>query len=370
MLNIIFITFIDLLNSLTHRSHHMIDFLKNRYESTIVFCRYDSKDVYIRNYEKLKIIGIPVEFYNLFKPLTLYESLTKIDGRHYDICIAQGPWAGLCGIEMYKSKFVNFLVYEDIDYFPGAFIQPDIYTKVKLIEEECIRNSDITFSVSHSLKDLREKQTGIKTYFLPNGIKKGIFTREKNNHKGINLIYSGSLEEWSGLEIPIKALPGLKRELGIVNLIIVGKGMYEKNYKDLVSVLDLTESVKFVGKVQYKDLPYYYKNADMGLCTFMPTEFVRYSFPIKLVEYMAAGIPSISTDIGELKNIVHKHKCGMNIYYNIADFQDKILYLYNNKMKFDEMGLNGYNSSKQYYWDDIFNEEFKIIYNKLYNKNN
>lgn len=44
-MKILFITFIDILNSLPQRSHHLIDYLKERYDLTVVFCRYDDLGV-------------------------------------------------------------------------------------------------------------------------------------------------------------------------------------------------------------------------------------------------------------------------------------------------------------------------------------
>lgn len=367
-MKLLFITFIDILNSLPQRSHHLIKFLSGKYDLTVVFCRYDDLDIINTTENGVRYIGIPVKFSSLFSPLTLYKTLSKIDVKHYDICIAQGPWAGIAAVELLKTGKIDFLAYEDIDYFPAFFEYEEIYNRTAQMEKYCIQNADVTFSVNHYLVDLREKQTGIMPHYIPNGVNYKIFQREKIKHNGICLVFSGSLEHWSGLELPIRSLPSLRRELGNVYMIVLGKGKYDDKFKKLVSDLKLNEYVKFYGKVRYEELPFYFSMADVGLCTLFPTELIKYSFPLKAIEYMAAGLPVVATDMGDLGDLIKKYECGITIEYSKVIFEEKIIELLQNKKKLYELSHNGIEASKLYDWNDIFKKELKIINKKLQNR--
>ncbi|SNX52811.1 glycosyltransferase family 4 protein [Thermoanaerobacterium sp. RBIITD] len=364
-MKILFITFIDILNSLPQRSHHIIEFLKGKYDLTVVFCRYDDLGILKKKDEMIKYIGIPVKFASLFSPMTLYKSYIELDSEKYDVCIAQGPWAGITAVELLKAGKINFLAYEDIDYFPAFFEYEDVYNRTKYMEKYCIENSDVTFSVNQHLVELREHMTGITPYYIPNGVNYEIFKNEKAIHEGICLIFSGSLEHWSGMELPIKALPILRRECGNVYIEIIGRGKYEPTLRKLARDYMVDDYVHFNGIVKYNDLPNYFKKADIGLCTLFPTELIKYSFPLKAIEYMASGLPVIATDIGDLGDLIKNNECGITIEYNIIDYIEKTIELINGKNKMMICGQNGRKLAISYDWNEIFKKEMKIIYEKL-----
>ncbi|WP_284680626.1 glycosyltransferase family 4 protein [Aceticella autotrophica] len=364
-MEILFMTFIDILNSLPQRSHHIIDFLKERYDLTVLFCRYNESGVFNKKDGKTKYIGIPVKFYDLFNPMTLYNAYTEINKESYDICIAQGPWMGIVAVEFKKSGKINLLAYEDIDYFPDFFQYEEIYNSTRNMEKFCIENADVTFSVNRYLIKLREEQTGITPYYIPNGVKFNIFQKREKEHEGLCLIFSGSLEHWSGLELPIKVLPALRREFKEVYVRVLGKGHYEAALKKLVADLKIDDYIHFYGKVEYNDLPYYFSMADIGLCTLFPTELINYSFPLKAVEYMAAGLPVVATDMGELGDLIKKNKCGITITYSYTDLLEKLIMLLNNPDKLRSMGSNGLKAAEMYDWKNLFEKELNIILQKL-----
>lgn len=366
-MKILFITFIDILNSLPQRSHHLIEFLKDKYEFTVVFCRYDDLGLFKRKENNIKYIGIPVKFASLFSPMTLYNSYIKLDDEKYDVCIAQGPWAGITAVELLKCGRIKYLAYEDIDYFPAFFDYEDIYNRTRYMEKYCIENSNITFSVNKYLIKLRNDMTGITPYYIPNGVDNKNFKKEKLEHDGICLIFSGSLEHWSGLELPIKALPIIRREFGNVYINILGRGKYEGELRKLSSDYKVNEYIHFIGKVKYSDLPLFFCKADIGLCTLFPTELIKYSFPLKAIEYMSSGLPVIATDIGDLGELIKNGECGITIEYNINDFVNKTLDMIADKDKIRLYGENGKKLAINYEWNNIFKREMKLILDNLYN---
>lgn len=56
-------------------------------------------------------------------------------------------------------------------------------------------------------------------------------------------------------------------------------------------------NVAYVGARPFEELPAYLNLMDVGLVPYGPTEFNRWSFPLKTLEYMAAGRPVVATSL-------------------------------------------------------------------------
>jgi teichuronic acid biosynthesis glycosyltransferase TuaH len=56
-------------------------------------------------------------------------------------------------------------------------------------------------------------------------------------------------------------------------------------------------NVAYLGYRSFEDLPSYLKLVDVGLVPYGPTEFNRWSFPMKTLEYLAAGRPVVATSL-------------------------------------------------------------------------
>jgi teichuronic acid biosynthesis glycosyltransferase TuaH len=54
-------------------------------------------------------------------------------------------------------------------------------------------------------------------------------------------------------------------------------------------------NVHYVGPVPFEELPQWFARLDVGLTPYADTAFNRASFPLKTLEYLAAGLPVVST---------------------------------------------------------------------------
>jgi hypothetical protein len=63
--------------------------------------------------------------------------------------------------------------------------------------------------------------------------------------------------------------------------------------------------VHLLGRQQYTDLPAYCKGFDVALNPFRINELTLSANPLKVREYLAAGLPVVSTDIPEVAVLEH-----------------------------------------------------------------
>jgi glycosyltransferase involved in cell wall biosynthesis len=79
-----------------------------------------------------------------------------------------------------------------------------------------------------------------------------------------------------------------------------------------------------------------------GLVVLHPLLSYQDSFPVKMFEYMAAGIPVIASDFSLWRSIISNNNCGICCDpLNVEAIREAALYLYNNQDKAREMGNNG-----------------------------
>ncbi|RSM84336.1 hypothetical protein DMH04_21850 [Kibdelosporangium aridum] len=62
-------------------------------------------------------------------------------------------------------------------------------------------------------------------------------------------------------------------------------------------------NVHHVGAVPFEELPRWFARIDVGLTPYADTAFNRASFPLKTLEYLAAGLPVVSTDLPASKRL-------------------------------------------------------------------
>lgn len=139
---------------------------------------------------------------------------------------------------------------------------------------------------------------------IPNGIDVEHFAQELPPFREfcdgkVNILFVGRLEKRKGLRYLLGAFARLKWDYPNLRLLVVGPGRIHKDYWQLLSERNV-EDVVFVGGVPYRDLPRYYRTAD--LCCFPATG--KESFGIVLLEAMAAGKPIVASDIEGFRCVV------------------------------------------------------------------
>ncbi|MDI6601140.1 MAG: glycosyltransferase [Thermoanaerobacteraceae bacterium] len=358
------VTFIDMERSLKQRPHYLVDYLKGKGSLHVLSVKYGQRigRREIKDYCDYVNTIIECRFMDLFNENFLYERLGP--DSFYDVVICEGPWAGLLGMRLKDKGQARLYVYEDIDYFPAFFEYDFIYETVRRMENRCMEKADLIFSVSKTLKELRSSYLDSNKIFLsPNGIEKiNTTTCIRDN----TIIYAGTIDEWSGLDMVLKAYSEVVPTERKSKLLIYGDGKKINEYKNMINRLNIADRAFIKGKIPHETLLEVYNRSLIGLCVLKPTEVVRYSFPIKLLEYMASGLLVVTTKHGDMEGIVSQSGCGILVDYEKNKIKDAILCLLNMDMEERlEMTDKGIKFAKSFMWEKIFEDELNIIQARL-----
>jgi glycosyltransferase involved in cell wall biosynthesis len=77
-------------------------------------------------------------------------------------------------------------------------------------------------------------------------------------------------------------------------MVVLGKATTD------ISALERAPNIHVLGRQPYRDLPAYCKGFDVALNPFRINELTLNANPLKVREYLAAGLPVVSTDIPEV----------------------------------------------------------------------
>ena len=110
--------------------------------------------------------------------------------------------------------------------------------------------------------------------------------------------YMGSLFSFSGLLQVVADFSKLSEASD--RLLIIGGGEIENELRKKVKELNLENRVIFTGVISYNELPEYLSISDALINPFESTLVTNLALPHKVLQYLAIGIPTISTKLSGL----------------------------------------------------------------------
>lgn len=166
----------------------------------------------------------------------------------------------------------------------------------------------------------------------------------------------------NGVDVLIKAIAGLKKEIPDIKLHIIGDGPERENLEFQVSSSKLQDSVKFIGEVSYDEIPKYLSEADV-FARASRSEGMGNAF----IEALAAGIPIIGTPVGGIPDIIEDGQTGL--FANVNDPKDlaeKMKMLLNDGALRAQIVESGQKMiAERFDWNKIANSYERIFSQKL-----
>jgi glycosyltransferase involved in cell wall biosynthesis len=109
------------------------------------------------------------------------------------------------------------------------------------------------------------------------------------------ITYMGSFFYFSGLPEVIARFAQLTPIYSHVKLLLIGGGEQEMQLREMVRTLGLDSKVIFTGFVSYGELPNYLALSTVAINPLEIGRVASVAFPHKVLQYLAAGLPVVST---------------------------------------------------------------------------
>ena len=237
----------------------------------------------------------------------------------YQIAHYRNIWDGLSIAQNkknfeYKTLFeVNGLPSIELKYhYPG--IDPNLLAKIKEQEIATLHLSDAIVCPSNVTRDyivslgLNRKLVTV----IPNGVSPSDFSPSplpSREGRIPVLLYIGTLADWQGLEVVIKALPEILEQQP-VRLQIVGRGRsrQRKLLARQIRKLGIEEQVIIQPAVPHHEIPALIESADICVAPLGLNDrnVTQGACPIKLLEYMASSRPLIASNMPIVRELVRE----------------------------------------------------------------
>ena len=252
-------------------------------------------------------------------------------------------------------------------YFPKLFRKPVSVILQEAQDYLCSNSRCIV--VSDSMKRFILQKLSVDSnmiHVIPNGVNVRVAEESISKNKSkfsiiskdtnLVLVYVGGLEWYEGVDVLIASLSLIKKQIPKFKLIIAGKGSQESMLRRLVTELNLDEYVIFLGWISYEDTFALQATADILIAPRKPLskDGIDISTPMKLPSYLTAGVPIITSYIGNIPNVVRDGKEGLLIRHLDADnLSSAILDLWANPEKMNRFGINCKRRANEFSWEKI-----------------
>ncbi len=170
--------------------------------------------------------------------------------------------------------------------------------------------------------------------------------------------YSGGMGEDRG----ISKLCEFSKKINGMCLLAGNIGKDYENYLKNKFPEEMNSKVKLMGYLNRGEVNDLYGQSVVGVCTLLYNPNYYYALPIKMFEYMAAGLPVVHSNFPLWNSIVQKSKCGIAVNpENGEEIVHAINRLLKDRKLAKKMGDNGRNEVvKKYNWSLEEKELYKI----------
>jgi glycosyltransferase involved in cell wall biosynthesis len=171
---------------------------------------------------------------------------------------------------------------------------------LRRMEEELVRRADLVLASSETLAEER-RQWNSRTHFVSHGVDVTHFARaldpggprptDAADFAGPVIGFFGLIAEWIDLEL----IAEVARQRPAWTVVLIGKANVD------TSALRALPNVRLLGQKPYDMLPDYCRAFDVGIIPFRIDTLTVRANPLKLREYLAAGLPVVSSDLPEVR---------------------------------------------------------------------
>jgi glycosyltransferase involved in cell wall biosynthesis len=192
-------------------------------------------------------------------------------------------------------------VYHVVDeYTAYSHLTPEASQHTETIEREMLQKTDLVIVVSQNLHTAKSRYNPY-TFLVPNGVNCDAYARALNDPqlpealqvvKPPRLGYIGLI----GDKLDLCMLKGVAETYPEWSLVFLGEERAPAQAATW-QALKALPNVHYLGQVDVSQVPHYVKGFDVGLLPYLCNRHAENICPLKLYDYLAAGIPIASVDI-------------------------------------------------------------------------
>ena len=207
----------------------------------------------------------------------------------------------------FKKKHPDIkILFESHDYYSdlSKIERKNIQTIKSFLRERIyLPRCDALICLQKQQENLyREVYPGLRIILLPSGCRE--FQIDDRDERSFSAVYIGSFDLHKGAGDLLKIWQDWSDSPGLI--LIGGRSQSDmENLEKQIHTLGLSEKVELIEWKKPALLPQYAARASVGLLPLRDTFFNRnLTFPLKLMDYISAGLPVISSDLPTIRSVL------------------------------------------------------------------
>ena len=179
------------------------------------------------------------------------------------------------------------------------------------------------------------------------------------------IVSVGRLVHRKGQDFLIQSLPAILEKHPTAHILMVGEGPYRKDLTKMVEKLKLSQSVTFIGRIQYKDLPRYICAGDIFA---MPSRSRLAGLEVEglgivYLEASSCALPVVSGRSGGAPDAVEEGITGFSVDgTSTAEISSAIIKLLDDPVKAKAMGAAGRSWIIEKWRWEIWSKQFNALF--------
>jgi glycosyltransferase involved in cell wall biosynthesis len=222
------------------------------------------------------------------------------------------------------------------------------------------RSANVITAVSRELGHILEQHPSArgKVHVVPNAVNPARFldaTPCQSKDGKFIIGFVGSLGASHGFNTLIESFTNAAQQLPSARLLIVGDGPAREHLHRELAARDVIDRVQFAGAVLPEEIPGWLASMDVAIAPYPPVNRF-YSSPLKLYEYMAAGLPVVASRIGQVAEVIEDGATGILIPPgNSVLFASALVRLYMQPELRRRLGSAARLAVRDHTWDQVVN---------------
>ena len=176
----------------------------------------------------------------------------------------------------------------------------------------------------------------------------------------------GSIYQDNGIEEILAGFRLISKCMENIELLFAGRvfDSYQDKFKHLIKGME--NKVKVTGAFNSQDMPKLYSRIDISIIVCRRSAWFKNITPTKFFDSLAMGVPVIVSDMGGLKDIIERYRCGIVVdERNPEKVAEAIKKMIENPALRHEMVLNGLRAIKESYNWERMKTRLLNVYSKL-----
>jgi glycosyltransferase involved in cell wall biosynthesis len=171
-------------------------------------------------------------------------------------------------------------------------------------------------------------------------------------HDSFNVVYHGTIDTTLGIDLAIRAMVPLSQKIPTIKFHIIGRGKDAPDFQKLILELGLANHIDFkMDMFPVAEVPVMLRDMHVGLIPNRKNRATELMLPVKLLEYVSLGIPTVAPRLRAIQYYFTEEMLGYYEPENVEDMANAVYLLYSDESRRTTLAQRALTMLDRYGWE-------------------